>query len=244
MFGFDPQRSIARLGESGEKPSPPTYGSSIAIGSIGFCIISLLVFAIWAFAGKTLSKSIGEGGFYAVCAFAFVGLSGMLFDRLVIGRTLGRFYALFTTAFLSYSIVWCVVWFLCRRPSSEWYGFLTGPRTAGVEGALLGAIAMASVFCIGFRNWKPFGVICLILFLGNAVGYFLGDAAFTWLLSENAAESLSLTKANRVLLAKLSWGLFYGLGFGFGIADALHRLQSPVRQYLVNATRPPAPLEN
>jgi hypothetical protein len=82
----------------------------------------------------------------------------------------------------------------------------------------------------------------VILFATNAVGYFLGDATFSWLLSENAAESLSLTKANRILLAKLSWGLFYGLGFGYGIADALYRLQSPIWEHLSstpNATKSP-----
>ena len=243
MFGFDPDTTIADLTESADAPTIRNYRSDVLIGSLGFCIISLLVFAIWAFSGRALSRSIGEGGFYAVCAVAFVGLSGVLFDRQVFGRrTLGKFYLLFTTAFFAYSTLWCVAWFLFRRPSTEWYGFLPGPRPAGVEGALLGIMAMAAVLCRGFRNWKPFGIICVILFATNAVGYFLGDATFSWLLSENAAESLSLTKANRILLAKLSWGLFYGLGFGYGIADALYLLQSPIWEHLSstpNATKSP-----
>ena len=35
-------------------------------GSLGFGAVSLVAYGVWAFAGKPLSRSLGEGGFYAV----------------------------------------------------------------------------------------------------------------------------------------------------------------------------------
>lgn len=230
--------AIQRIEESGEQPAPRSLGNSLLVGGIGFTAISLLVFGIWAFAGRALSKNFGEGGFYAVCAIAFIGLSGALFNRLIVGNgTLARFYALFTFSFIAYSICWCAAWFLLRQKADVWYGFATGARPAGVVGALIGTAAMSACFSAGFLNWKPFLKNATILFFANTVGYFLGDLAFTWLLSDAGATALDGTigKATRVIAAKLSWGLGYGLGFGLGIAHNLHTLQEPLRFRLEDA---------
>ena len=233
FLGLHTEAALQRIADSSESPNPPTLNQSLLLGGIGFTVVSLLVFGIWAFAGRALSKSFGEGGFYAVCAIAFIGLSGALFDRLIIARgTLGRFYGLFTISFVVYSFLWCVAWFLLakQQPNAS-HGFATGARPAGVVGALAGTLAMAACFSGGFSNWKPLWKNALILFTTNTIGYFLGDLMFTWLLSDAGATALdnSLGKPTRVVLAKLSWGLGYGLGFGIGIAQNLYALQQPVR---------------
>jgi len=105
-LGLHADAALQRISKSGENPIPPTLGKSLLIGGLGFTGVSLLVFGIWAFAGRALSKNFGEGGFYAVCAIAFIGLSGALFNQLIIGKgALARFYALFTFSFVAYSMV-------------------------------------------------------------------------------------------------------------------------------------------
>ena len=239
MFGFDPEQMRTRLTESGDAKFP-TRKFSLLYGTIGFCLISLLVFGIWAFAGRLLTQSIGEGGFYAVCAVAFIGLSGFLFNRLLIGeKTLLRFCILFAIAFIAYSALWCLAWFMLRAPMPK-MPILTPARIAGLIGALLGVIAMNAVLCAGFRNWRPFVKATLILFISNAAGYFLGDAVFTWLLFSENAASLQITSGTRALLAMLGWGFFYGLGFGYGISDTLYRLQAPVREGFTGSSSNPS----
>lgn len=232
FLGLHADAVFQRISKSGEQPNPQSLGNSLLIGGIGFTTVSLLVFGIWAFAGRTLSKNFGEGGFYAVCAIAFIGLSGALFNQLIIGKgSLAKFYALFTFSFVAYSICWCAAWFLLRQKADVWYSFATGARPAGVVGALIGTAAMSACFSAGFLNWRPFLKNAAILFIANTVGYFLGDLAFTWLLSDAGASALdgTISNATRVIAAKLSWGLGYGLGFGLGIAQNLHSLQAPVR---------------
>lgn len=242
FLGLHTDAALQQIQNSGRQPNPPTFKQSLLLGGIGFTLISLIVFGIWAFGGRALSKGLGEGGFYAVCAVAFIGLSGALFDRLIVVRgTLARFYGLFTVSFFAYSFLWCVAWFLLQKQQPNvWYGFATGARPAGVAGALAGTLAMAACFSAGFSNWKPFWKNAAILFATNTVGYFLGDLMFTWLLSDAGANALdnSIGKAARIVLAKLSWGLGYGLGFGVGIAQNLHALQEPVRAVIVESAEP------
>lgn len=227
LFRLSADESLVRIDQSGEEPKVHPLGNCLLIGGLGFCFVSILVFGIWAFAGRPLHQALGEGGFYAVLALAFMGLSGALFDRLIIGRgSMKRFYALFIGSFLIYSVLWCAAWFLLAKP--------VGPRTAGVVGSLVGTIPMAACFCAGFENWKPFAVNALVLFAAHTIGYFVGDLLFTWLSSEGGAAALEniVSRPTRIVLAKLSWGLGYGLGFGAGIGHNLHALQEPVRERL------------
>src|SRR4051812_23710829 len=86
---------------------PPGWFAFVVRGSIGFMIVSVAGFAPWALAGRPLHRAIGEVGLYAVCAIVFIGLSGLLLHRLIIGPgSLGRFYRLFTVAFSGYAIAW------------------------------------------------------------------------------------------------------------------------------------------
>ena len=53
-----------------------------------------------------------------------------------------------------------------------------------------------------------------ILFVGNAVGYFVGSYAY------------DVLKREYPLLSKLGWGLFYGLGMGVGIGYVFHTAET------------------
>lgn len=232
LFHLSANDCYARIQQAGEKPKLRSLSNCMFTGGLGFCLISLFVFGIWAVAGRFLSRNFGEAGFYAVCAIAFIGLSGALFNRLVIGPgSIRSFYGLFTSAFIAYSILWCVAWFVLRRPSQEWYGFLTGARMAGLVGALIGTLAMAAFFSAGFGNWQTFWKNALVLFATNTAGYFLGDLLFTWLLSDEAAKTFAeiLSRPARITAAKLAWGFGYGIGFGLGIGHNLFELQAPLR---------------
>src|SRR4051812_27877112 len=54
-------------------------------GALGLGADSLGAYGVWAFAGKALSHSLGEGGFYALLVAVFVGLTGLALPPLVAG---------------------------------------------------------------------------------------------------------------------------------------------------------------
>ena len=239
FFRLTTSDCVERIRQHGGEPMARTLGNHLLVGSLGFCAVSLLSFSIWAFAARPLYQTIGEVGMYAVIALAFVGLSGALFNRLLIAPgTLGSFYGLFTASFVSYSILWSLAWFMLAKP--------LGARPAGVVAALLGTIAMSACLSSGLGSWQPFWKNTLFLFVAHTLGYFLGDLLFSWLLSESGARSLEgiLSKPARIVAAKLSWGLGYGLGFGLGIGHNLYQLQAPLRvqlNYSQSAQNPLAP---
>ncbi|HLY74475.1 MAG TPA: hypothetical protein VKU80_10190, partial [Planctomycetota bacterium] len=85
----------------------PSLASSLLRGSLGFAAVGLAAFAVWAGAGKGLSARFGEGGFYAVVAAVFLGLSGLVLHPLVQGpKAFVRFMRIFVPAFLAYAGVW------------------------------------------------------------------------------------------------------------------------------------------
>ena len=188
---------------------------SIARGSIGFGIVGLAAFSIWAFAGKWFQTRVGEAGLYAACALVFIGLSGLLLHPLLRGPgALRRFHLAFIPAFLAYAIVWCAAWFLLRFGKGEWLG------------SLLGATAFVAVVSWRLRNFRGFLLTTLIVFGLNALGYFLGGQALHWLLSPAGSDILGgFSKPGLMVVAKLAWGLLYGLGFGAGIGYAFHAVQ-------------------
>src|SRR5437868_6134628 len=95
--------------------SPPSVIGSVALGSLGFMLVSVAGFAPWAFAGRALHHAIGEIGLYLVCAVVFIGLSGAGLHRLIIGPgSLWRFYVLFAAAFSAYAIGWMIGWMSIR----------------------------------------------------------------------------------------------------------------------------------
>ena len=86
---------------------------SIATGAIGFCLVSLCVFATVAFAERWMYQNLGLLGAYLAWTVLFIVLSGAVFGSLVVGRwRLPRFYLLWALAFFAYAAAWMVAYFL------------------------------------------------------------------------------------------------------------------------------------
>jgi hypothetical protein len=184
----------------------PSRLGSIVRGSLGFGAVSLVAYGVWAFGGKWLGSKLGEGGFYAVMAAVFVGLTGLALHPLVAGpRSFLRFTKVFVPAFLAYAAVWCVFWFKLKFGLGEWLGSLGGcVAFAAVSGALLGGL-------------RSLPLAALVLFVGHSAGYFLG------------APICYAQMRSHPALGMLAWGLLYGLGFGAGIGFAFHSFQKTRR---------------
>ncbi len=193
----------------------PCVSRDMIRGSLGFGIVGLAAFSVWAFGGKWLQAHLGETGLYAACALAFLGLSGLLLHPLVRGPgSLLRFYTIFIPAFFCYALIWSIAWFLLHFGIGEWLG------------ALAGAASFVAVVSWRLGNHRDFIRTSLIAFALNSAGYFLGGKLLHWLLGPSGTAMLSgLSKPSVVVIAQLAWGLLYGLGFGAGIGYVFHTLQ-------------------
>lgn len=229
LFGLDTESILGRVAEAGAAPRVPTVRQSLFIGGVGFALVGLAAFGVWAFAGGALTRAVGEGGFYAVCAAVFVGLAGLVFGQLVIGPGgTRRMYALFTPAFTAYAALWCAAWFALAGRRA-WGGELT----AEVVGAVGGGMGMAAVLGGGFGSLRQFPRAALVLVAGNTLGYFLGKVAWIWFRSD-AAQVLGgiLTKHQRGVVAMLAWGILFGGCFGAAIGHVIYLCQSETRARL------------
>lgn len=200
-FELDPNSLSAR-----RRPDDPTSAAAFALrGIIGFTLLSVAGFAPWAVAGRWFHDTVGEIGMYIACALTFIGLSGPLLHRLILGRgSIWRFYALFGIAFTAYSIAWIAGWMILRG------------HTGGIVGLLAGTALMALIFTRAFDAGSKFVLVTAVLFLANIAGYFIGGVV------EGA-----LAKTN-MLIAMLSWCVCYGIGFGAGLGLAFYICQLPV----------------
>ena len=172
---------------------------SIATGAIGFCLVSLCVFATVAFAERWMYQNLGLLGSYFAWIVLFILLSGAVFGSLVVGRwRLPRFYLLWALAFFAYAAAWMLAYFYLRGTAGE------------LVGSLAGSILMAVVLAAGFGALRSIVKLSAVLFVSNCLGYFFGAAIF-YSLSEPAGMLL--------------FGVVYGLLFGAGIGAALHFVQ-------------------
>jgi len=179
--------------------SIPSLGRAIATGAIGFCVVSLCVFATVAFGESWMYRTLGVPGTYLTWTLLFVVLSGVVFERLVVVRPrFPNFYLLWALAFFAYAAVWMIAYFLLGRTTGEFLGSLGG------------SVLMAVVLVAGFGAAKATVKISVVLFIGNALGYFLGAALFDWYRNETGM---------------LLFGAIYGLLFGAGIGAALRIVQ-------------------
>ncbi len=177
----------------------PSFQRSIATGAIGFCLVSLCVFATVAFGERWMYRSLGLFGSYLAWTVLFVVLSGAVFGSLVVGRwRLPKFYLLWALAFFAYAAAWMIAYFTLRNSAGEWVG------------SLAGSILMAVVFAAGFGSLNSTVKLSALLFVSNALGYFAGAALY-----------YSIGRP----LGMLLWGVLYGLFFGAGIGAALHLVQ-------------------
>jgi hypothetical protein len=223
-FQLDPP-SIADRVRATNSPIP-SLGASITRGVIGFTLVSLAGFVPWAFFGKWFRAPGrgGEPGMYVACALVFLMLSGLFLHRLILGTgSLSHFYKLFTPAFTAYSIAWIVGWMMLRgHPGS-------------IAGLLAGTALMGAMLALAFDAKRQMLQIIAALFLLNSAGYFIGGWVEGWIIHLPKCEfaGVSLARPQQRILAMMSWGLFYGIGFGAGLGVAFHHCQSRARSLLL-----------
>jgi hypothetical protein len=177
----------------------PSLQHSVLLGAASFSLVSLLVFGTVAFGQRWMYRHIGVTGAYLLWIALFIFLGGTAFSRLVVGRRLLGFCALFGAAFFAYGVSWMACYFWRSNAAGEWLG------------SLVGSVLMALVLAAGFGALHSAPILSLILFIGNSLGYFLGSFFF-YSLSEPAGL--------------LVWGILYGACVGAGLGAALCVAQS------------------
>jgi len=208
LIGLTSDRVMARMRRDGHDNSIPSLGRSIMIGSFGFCLASLCVFATVAFAEKWMYRSLGLSGAYVIWTVLFIFLGGALLSPLVIGPDrLWRFQLVFGMAFFLYAIGWVGSYFTLRGVAGEWVG------------SLVGSILMALVITLAFGVIKTFFAQAAALFIANSGGYFLGALLYY---------------SVRGKTGMLMWGVLYGLCLGSGLGLSIFLAQTPLREQLNN----------
>ena len=221
VFQLDPESIAARVRASGETARIPSLAASVAHGAVGFMIVSVAGFVPWAVFGRPLHRAIGEVGMYLVCAIVFLGLSGPILHRLILGPgSLPRFFKLFTIAFTAYSFAWIGGWMALRGDTGSLAGLFAGT-------ALMGAI-LARAFDAG----RATVAVIAALFLLNTVGYFIGGWCEGAIMGDRALTLFGLSRRGTRTSAMLLWGVGYGLGLGAGLGVAFHFCQAKARALL------------
>jgi len=99
----------------------------------------------------------------------------------------------------------------------------------------LGTAGFVGVISWRLKNARAFLQASLILFGLHSVGYFLGGQVMHWVLNAAGSGLLSgVSKPTLFVVAKLAWGLLYGLGFGAGIGYAFYAVQKKRRLESLN----------
>jgi len=224
-FQLDAKSISERVQASGQPAKIPTLGASLARGMIGFTLLSVAGFAPWAVTGRWFYRNVGEAGLYLFCAVVFIGLSGPLLHRLIIGPgSLPRFYKLFGLAFAAYSVLWIGGWMALRG------------HAGSIVGLLAGTAAMGWILARAFGAKGAWRVVAAIFFL-NSAGYFIGgwvEAAVAGMESPVILGQV-LAKRTQTMIAQLLWGVFYGIGFGAGLGLAFYYCQEGARALLARA---------
>src|SRR5688572_16118713 len=180
--------------------SMPSLTGSVVPGAIGFCLISLVVFATVAFGERWMYQRLSFAGAYLTWTVLFILLGGGVLGSLVVRRwRLPKFYLLYGLAFLLYAVGWVAAYFTLRGTAGEWVG------------SLAGSVLMALVFAMGFGRLRSTLKFSALLFVANSIGYFLGSA-----LNDSVTGSAGM----------LLWGVAYGLFLGAGIGAVLHYAQT------------------
>ena len=205
LFQLNPQSIAARVQASGQPPRVPSLAASVLRGIIGFTLVSVAAFSMWPIIDRWFPW-MGETGLYVASTAVFIGLSGPLLHRLIIGPgSLPRFYKLFTLAFTAYVIAWAACWIWLRSDVGEFAGLLCGTA------------AMGAILAVAFDAQRAVVKIIAALFLLNAAGYSAGG----WIEGKLAVYHR--------LVAILLWGICYGIGLGAGLGLAFHFCQARAR---------------
>jgi hypothetical protein len=181
--------------------------ASVLRGALGFAVVGVASFSVWAMGGKVFAPLGGEKAMYAGCTLVFLLLSGALLYPLVQGGARWRrFNQAFLPAFFAYALLWSVLWFA--------YGFGAGEWAASA----LGSLVFVSVCALVLGGWRALPLATMVLFMTHSAGYFLGGELYY--------------PSDRTMLMKCVWGLCYGLGFGAGIGYVFWALQRAAQRKL------------
>jgi hypothetical protein len=185
---------------------------SLLWGGLSFSLVSLCVFATVAFAERWMYARLGLIGAYLVWTLLFIIPGGAVLNALVVGERRGiKFYLLFGAAFFAYAVGWVLAYFM-----------LSGGVVGEWVGSLAGSVLMGLVFAVGFGVLRTAPVLCVILFVANSGGYFLGSALNDYI-------------GGRV--GMLLWGTAYGLCLGVGLGAVLHVAQEARRASALTPVR-------
>ncbi len=179
-------------------------------GALGFALVGVASFAVWAFGGKVFAPLGGEKAMYAGCALVFLLLSGALLHPLLNGPgSYARFNKVFFPAFFLYALVWSVLWFVMGFGLGEWLA------------SAFGSAAFVFVSACRLGGWRVAAAATLVLFLTHSAGYFLGGELYY--------------PSDRGVIMKMAWGLIYGVGFGAGVGYVFWALQRAAAKEYVKA---------
>jgi len=183
----------------------PTFFATLA-----FTLVALLSFAVWAVGSSWYTS---EAGMYTLCAVVFFGLGGLALSPAAGTsgkRSLIAFSLRFAMGFLIYAFVWSVAWFAFCNTFGE------------VLGSFVGLLALVAVLRKGIAKTPDLLTSTSVVFLWYTLGYYLGGQSYEALQNRGVlAIELPWERGTVVTLARFSWGLFYGLGLGFGLARML-----------------------
>lgn len=224
-FQLDTESVVARAQASPRPVETPCLWNFLQRGIVGFTLLSIAGFVPWAVFGRWFYRNLGEAGLYAVCAIVFIGLSGPLLHKLILGPgSLGRFYKLFAITFTANSILWIAGWMLFRGHIGSLVGLFAG---TAVMGALIG---------VAFDARQQALKAVAALFLLNTAGYFIGGWIEAPVMAMKKLELLgyAVPKRTQNITAMLLWGVFYGIGFGAGLGLAFYYCQQRTREALRN----------
>jgi hypothetical protein len=205
--------SVVDGGRSTRLDVIPSLARCYLTGGLGFCIVSLCVFATVAFAERWMYAHLGLLGAYLAWTALFILLGGAVVGSLVVGRwRLPRFYLLFGAAFFAYAVGWVGAYSFLRGATGEW------------AGSLAGSLLMGFVLAVGFGVVRSTFKFTGTLVGCNSVGYFSGAALNDWLGGS---------------AGMLLWGGVYGLCLGVGLGAVVYMAQASTAAAAANKSLKP-----
>lgn len=177
-----------------------------------FTIVTLLSFSIWAFGSRVFTS---EPSLYAACALVFLGLGGLALTPgsiLETKKDIASFCLRFAVGFAAYAFLWSISWFTFQDTFGE------------VLGSFVGLLAMMTLLRREAACSHSILTATAVAFLWHTLGYYTGGLTYQALQGRGQLGiQLPFEPSTIVTLARLSWGLFFGLGFGIGLASLIQR---------------------